>query len=88
MQRGIQNFVDGIDEPGAARWAHIDIAGSMEAETDGPYQRKGMTGRPTRCVPKIGFCLDANRMSLGILGAACRLSSYSGLLLSSHDVWP
>ena len=32
------------------RWAHIDIAGSMEATRPLPYQEKGMTGRPVRYV--------------------------------------
>ncbi|EJF56123.1 leucine aminopeptidase [Dichomitus squalens LYAD-421 SS1] len=40
---------DGADEP-ALRWAHIDIAGSMEASSSGPYHEKIMTGRPTRAL--------------------------------------
>ncbi|PPQ69986.1 hypothetical protein CVT26_013274 [Gymnopilus dilepis] len=32
------------------KWAHIDIAGSMEATRPGPYQEKGMTGRPVRAL--------------------------------------
>ncbi|KAH7107948.1 peptidase M17, leucyl aminopeptidase [Auriculariales sp. MPI-PUGE-AT-0066] len=46
----LRNFVDGIDSANAARWAHIDIAGSMEATKDSAYQRRGMTGRPTRAL--------------------------------------
>ncbi len=30
------------------KWAHIDIAGSMEATRPSPYQEKGMTGRSVR----------------------------------------
>jgi len=45
----LKNFVDGIDEEDATiRWAHVDIAGTMEAPRVGPYQKKGMTGRPVR----------------------------------------
>ena len=48
----LKSFVDGIDEKSGTtdkcRWAHIDIAGSMEADKPLPYQYKGMTGRPTR----------------------------------------
>jgi hypothetical protein len=32
------------------RWAHIDIAGTMEASRATPYQEKGMTGRPVRAL--------------------------------------
>lgn len=32
------------------KWAHLDIAGSMEALAEGPYQLKGMTGRSVRTV--------------------------------------
>ncbi|EDR01445.1 uncharacterized protein LACBIDRAFT_186220 [Laccaria bicolor S238N-H82] len=32
------------------KWAHIDIAGSMEATRPTPYQEKGMTGRPVRAL--------------------------------------
>ncbi|TDL15587.1 leucine aminopeptidase [Rickenella mellea] len=47
----LKAFVDGIDgEEPSVRWAHIDIAGSMEAIRSGPYQAKGMTGRPTRAL--------------------------------------
>ncbi|KAI0364795.1 hypothetical protein BV20DRAFT_955555 [Pilatotrama ljubarskyi] len=48
---------DGAEEP-AVRWAHLDIAGSMEASRSTAYQEKGMTGRPTRAL--IEF---ARRMS-------------------------
>ena len=30
------------------RWAHLDMAGSMESTRKGAYQESGMTGRPTR----------------------------------------
>ncbi|KAL5489713.1 hypothetical protein ACEPAI_4545 [Sanghuangporus weigelae] len=52
----LRSFVDGIgnEEDGESearlRWAHIDIAGSMEAVRNEPYQYKGMTGRPTRAL--------------------------------------
>ena len=35
---------------GRVRWAHVDMAGTMEATRKGPYQERGMTGRPTRWV--------------------------------------
>ena len=49
----LKSFVDGVEpaegeEEPRVRWAHIDIAGSMEASGSGAYQEKGMTGRPTR----------------------------------------
>ncbi|KIM38237.1 hypothetical protein M413DRAFT_447983 [Hebeloma cylindrosporum] len=34
----------------AMKWAHLDIAGSMEATRPNPYQEKGMTGRPVRAL--------------------------------------
>ncbi|KAI9067062.1 Zn-dependent exopeptidase [Trametes sanguinea] len=40
---------DGAEEP-SVRWAHLDIAGSMEASRGYAYQEKGMTGRPTRAL--------------------------------------
>ncbi|THH12680.1 hypothetical protein EW146_g7465 [Bondarzewia mesenterica] len=51
----LKSFVDGIEvkegeaEP-ALRWAHIDIAGTMEATRPTPYLAKGMTGRPVRAL--------------------------------------
>ncbi|KAF9449971.1 leucine aminopeptidase [Macrolepiota fuliginosa MF-IS2] len=38
------------DQPATLRWAHIDIAGAMEATRPSPYQEKGMTGRPVRAL--------------------------------------
>lgn len=42
-------IVDGLDneqQDGLVRWAHIDIAGTMDlAGSDGGYNLKGMTGR-------------------------------------------
>lgn len=50
----LKAFVDGIEakDGGEAplRWAHIDIAGSMEATRPSPYGEKGMTGRPVRAL--------------------------------------
>ncbi|KAH8116732.1 leucine aminopeptidase [Phellopilus nigrolimitatus] len=51
----LKSFVDGIEDsqeggPARVRWAHVDIAGSMEAVRPEPYQYKGMTGRPTRAL--------------------------------------
>jgi len=52
----LKAFVDGI-EPEAGkddaplRWAHVDIAGTMETTTaTPPYLEKGMTGRPVRAL--------------------------------------
>ncbi|KAI0256218.1 cytosol aminopeptidase family, catalytic domain-containing protein [Lactifluus subvellereus] len=51
----LKAFVDGI-EPEAGedearlRWAHIDIAGTMDATRPTPYLEKGMTGRPVRAL--------------------------------------
>ena len=48
----LKAFVDGIEakDGGEAplRWAHIDIAGSMECTRPNPYSEKGMSGRPVR----------------------------------------
>ncbi|KXN86166.1 Cytosol aminopeptidase [Leucoagaricus sp. SymC.cos] len=38
------------DKPATLKWAHIDMAGAMEASRPGPYQEKGMTGRPVRAL--------------------------------------
>ncbi|KAG0692631.1 cytosol aminopeptidase family, catalytic domain-containing protein [Suillus ampliporus] len=50
----LKAFVDGLEgkdgqEP-SVRWAHIDIAGTMEFTRPVPYQEKGMTGRPVRAL--------------------------------------
>ncbi|EJD02539.1 leucine aminopeptidase [Fomitiporia mediterranea MF3/22] len=47
---GSESEMEGKTESGKLRWAHIDIAGSMEATRSEPYQYKGMTGRPTRAL--------------------------------------
>ncbi|GAA5981624.1 hypothetical protein JCM10908_004544 [Rhodotorula pacifica] len=53
----LKRFVDGLivdgsdneQQDGLVRWAHIDIAGTMDlAGSDGGYNLKGMTGRPVR----------------------------------------
>ncbi|KAH7886392.1 cytosol aminopeptidase family, catalytic domain-containing protein [Phlebopus sp. FC_14] len=48
----LKAFVDGIEpqegKEAAVRWAHVDIAGTMEFTRPTPYQEKGMTGRPVR----------------------------------------
>ncbi|OSX68126.1 hypothetical protein POSPLADRAFT_1052257 [Postia placenta MAD-698-R-SB12] len=51
----LKAFVDGVDpaEDGATaavRWAHLDIAGTMETTRGYAYQDKGLTGRPTRAL--------------------------------------
>ncbi|EGN93693.1 hypothetical protein SERLA73DRAFT_115714 [Serpula lacrymans var. lacrymans S7.3] len=50
----LKAFVEGIEakDGGEAplRWAHIDIAGSMEATRPTPYLETGMTGRPVRAL--------------------------------------
>ncbi|KAF8167170.1 leucine aminopeptidase [Crassisporium funariophilum] len=50
----LKPFAEGIEakegEEPALRWAHIDIAGSMEATRTSPYQETGMTGRPVRAL--------------------------------------
>ncbi|KDQ09031.1 hypothetical protein BOTBODRAFT_117777 [Botryobasidium botryosum FD-172 SS1] len=50
----LKEFVDGVkgengEEP-RVRWAHLDIAGTMEATRPDAYQTKGMTGRPVRAL--------------------------------------
>lgn len=50
----LKPFVDGLEAKDGAepsiKWAHLDIAGSMEATRPTPYQEKGMTGRPVRAL--------------------------------------
>jgi len=50
----LKPFAEGIEakdgEEPAMKWAHVDIAGSMEATRPTPYQEKGMTGRPVRAL--------------------------------------
>ncbi|TFK21630.1 leucine aminopeptidase [Coprinopsis marcescibilis] len=49
----LKPFVDGLEPKDGAesiKWAHLDIAGSMEATRPSPYQEKGMTGRPVRAL--------------------------------------
>ncbi|TFK42262.1 cytosol aminopeptidase family, catalytic domain-containing protein [Crucibulum laeve] len=47
----LKPFAEGIDaEENPMAWAHIDIAGVMEATRPTPYLEKGMTGRPVRAL--------------------------------------
>ncbi|CAA7265101.1 unnamed protein product [Cyclocybe aegerita] len=50
----LKPFAEGSEgkdgEDPTMKWAHIDIAGSMEATRPTPYQEKGMTGRPVRAL--------------------------------------
>ncbi|KAK0473103.1 cytosol aminopeptidase family, catalytic domain-containing protein [Armillaria novae-zelandiae] len=47
----LKAFVEGIDgDKPSLKWAHIDIAGTMEAIRPTPYLEKGMTGRSVRYV--------------------------------------
>ncbi|KIK94396.1 hypothetical protein PAXRUDRAFT_828052 [Paxillus rubicundulus Ve08.2h10] len=50
----LKAFVNGIQpkegEQAAVRWAHVDIAGTMEFTRPTPYQETGMTGRPVRAL--------------------------------------
>ncbi|KAI0960807.1 hypothetical protein AcV7_000089 [Taiwanofungus camphoratus] len=51
----LKAFVEGIEpeqegEVPAVRWAHLDIAGTMEATRGSAYLEKGLTGRPTRAL--------------------------------------
>jgi len=54
----LKPFAEGIEAKDGAeptlKWAHIDIAGCMEATRPGPYQEKGLTGRPVRAL--IEYC--------------------------------
>ncbi|KZT62410.1 hypothetical protein CALCODRAFT_489750 [Calocera cornea HHB12733] len=61
----LKAFVDGVEaEEGSeprTRWAHVDIAGVMEATRPGPYQNKGMTGRATRSFIEFARRLAVDR---------------------------
>ncbi|KAG2364786.1 leucine aminopeptidase [Suillus spraguei] len=59
----LKAFVDGIEakdgqEP-SVRWAHVDIAGTMEFTRPTPYQEKGMTGRPVRALVEFARRLSS-----------------------------
>ncbi|KAJ2781932.1 hypothetical protein H4R18_002573 [Coemansia javaensis] len=41
------------DDDARPRWAHMDIAGPMEAAAEAGYHRKGMSGRPTRLLIEL-----------------------------------
>ncbi|KDN37099.1 hypothetical protein RSAG8_10374, partial [Rhizoctonia solani AG-8 WAC10335] len=61
----LKSFVKGIasedDEgEGTVRWAHVDMAGTMDTPRGDAYQEKGMTGRPVRA-----FVEFARRLSGG-----------------------
>ncbi|CAE6445284.1 unnamed protein product [Rhizoctonia solani] len=61
----LKSFVKGIaseDDEGeaAVRWAHVDMAGTMDTPRGDAYQEKGMTGRPVRA-----FVEFARRLSGG-----------------------
>ncbi|KAG8804048.1 hypothetical protein FRC19_000165 [Serendipita sp. 401] len=61
----LKAFVDGIEgKDGKApevEWAHIDIAGTMEATRAGPYQKPGMTGRGVRGLVEFARRLSQNQ---------------------------
>jgi len=42
------------------RWAHLDIAGVMDANADATYLSQGMTGRPTRTLIEAVRLMSAN----------------------------
>ncbi|KAH8101643.1 cytosol aminopeptidase family, catalytic domain-containing protein [Cristinia sonorae] len=47
----LKSFVSGVSaEENPTQWAHLDIAGTMEATRPGAYQAAGMTGRGTRAL--------------------------------------
>jgi cytosol aminopeptidase len=62
----LKSFVPGAEseenEGSKVRWAHIDMAGTMEATRRGPYQETGMTGRPTRQVVGVNKVFFTNTM--------------------------
>ncbi|KAJ2758455.1 hypothetical protein IWQ56_005996, partial [Coemansia nantahalensis] len=41
------------DDEAEPRWAHLDIAGPMEAAATAGYHQKGMSGRPTRLLVEL-----------------------------------
>jgi aminopeptidase len=59
----LKNFVDNLEEGEGegVKWAHADIAGTMEATRAGPYQEKGMTGRPVRALVEFARRLSGER---------------------------
>ena len=61
------------------KWAHIDIAGSMEATRPSPYQEKGMTGRPVRYALSFFVLYLFSNLCCQCLGGIC--SSFDGLCM-------
>jgi aminopeptidase len=63
----LKQFVVGLGERGGAapslRYAHLDIAGSMEATptTTTDYQPKGFTGRPVRALVEFARRIAASQ---------------------------
>jgi len=59
----LKAFVDGVEgEDGGdprLRWAHLDIAGTMESPRAEAYQTKGMTGKPVRALVEFARRLSA-----------------------------
>ncbi|KAJ1728251.1 hypothetical protein LPJ61_004136 [Coemansia biformis] len=51
------------DEEAQPRWAHLDIAGPMEASATTGYHQKGMSGRPTRLLIDLARRLAAEARS-------------------------
>ncbi|KAH9913521.1 leucine aminopeptidase [Fomitopsis serialis] len=49
---GVESSEESDSEPGV-RWAHLDIAGTMESARGNDYQGKGLTGRPTRALIEL-----------------------------------
>lgn len=51
----LKQFVEGLEDrskgkAATVKYAHLDIAGTMEAIHSTPYQDKGLTGRPVRAL--------------------------------------
>lgn len=62
----LKNFVEGLEDrekgtPPSVRYAHLDIAGSMETDHGIEYQNKALTGRPTRALVEFARRFAAQR---------------------------
>ncbi|CAG8626604.1 944_t:CDS:2 [Acaulospora morrowiae] len=56
------NALDADDES-KIRYAHIDMAGSMQTTQDSGYDVKGMTGRPTRSIIEFARIISESKLT-------------------------
>nr|GAT48665.1 leucine aminopeptidase [Mycena chlorophos] len=63
----LKSFVHGLDAERPIEWAHIDIAGTMEATREKPYLLKGMTGSSVRALIETRLSYKNSIESIALL---------------------